>query len=135
MNSNATLSLPMTAASSMGHASMAAARQAFALYARAPLASTGWIVLAIGGLIATSNALFGQQHVHPSPFFYQPRSEIVQPVPESVIPAPAPQVAERPSDEGDAASAPEHTARCPGASGGRSGNAATDHGASHHQYG
>ncbi|MCB1517688.1 MAG: peptidoglycan-binding protein [Hyphomicrobiaceae bacterium] len=85
----------MTAASSMGHASMAAARQAFALYARAPLASTGWIVLAIGGLIATSNALFGQQHVHPSPFFYQPRSEIVQPVPESVIPAPAPQV--RPS--------------------------------------
>lgn len=92
MNSNATLSLPMTAASSVGHASMAAARQALALYVRAPLATTGWIVLAIGGLIATSNALFGQHHVHPSPFFYQPRAQIAEPAPEAVVPAPAPQV-------------------------------------------
>lgn len=91
MNATATMSLPMAAFSSMGQASLSAVRNAAALYARTPLASTGWLILSVGGMMAVSNALFGQHHVHPSPFFYQPRSEMAQMQPEVVQPAPAPQ--------------------------------------------
>lgn len=88
-----TLSQPLLMAGSVLMAQLGrGARWSFERYMRAPLASTGIFALVTLSALASSNALYFQTGVHPSPFFATsldvPRAVKVSPV-EAPMPAPA----------------------------------------------
>lgn len=70
MNQPSVTRLPMAAMNSLGNASLLAVKSAWAQYMKAPMAASGLIVFAVGALVVSSNALYGQPNVHPSPFFF-----------------------------------------------------------------
>ncbi len=103
-----TLSQPLLMAGSVLMAQLGrGARWSFERYMRAPLASTGIFALVTLSALASSNALYFQTGVHPSPFFANsldvPRAVKVSPV---QAPMPAPATMREQAEEDAAAVAP-----------------------------
>ena len=80
--------VPFAAGSAIVGAAGRAALWALAQYAKAPLTNTAILALATASLMAGSNALYQQDHRHPSPLFGKPGQMVVaEPLPKPVIPA------------------------------------------------
>jgi peptidoglycan hydrolase-like protein with peptidoglycan-binding domain len=92
MTSAVLTEVPLAAGGAILGALARALRWGVAQYARAPLSNTAIAALATFSLMASANALFGQQHMHPAPLFAPATQQVAEiaPVPVQLSHRPKP---------------------------------------------